>query len=430
MTTDPLHRSDPFDTADPLDRRAGQARESILRHVGDVDLSGPRAGLDGRGRRQRSDRRRARAGAGVLVVLALFGGGALLSAVGSDSGRDGDIDEEVVIDDLDREALLENLPSSPIDGKQSWRLPVGVSPQSGVHDGDLVTIYGRGFEPNDSLGVVHCSAEADTRNAGIDACELGADRGFAPVQYVSADAEGNVVAQIQVRRFIDTPGFGRVDCASAAERCLLGMGAISNYDRSGGAYLRFEGSPDFAVPSLSVPGSEGELTPGQEVQVQVSGWVPGRLLRLQQCVVGPDGLDDDDPCETLLDTRADDAGALTTPLVVNAAVIVDGQEVPCTAGCVLRATGIGVPEGTTAPLPDPVSLRFASGSAGVTTTSHAATTTSTAVPVTTTTITTVQGVAPGSEGDPATTTSIAGTAPGSQTPPDPVLPDSGPIPGT
>ena len=56
-------------------------------------------------------------------------------------------------------------------------------------------------------------------------------------------------------------------------------------------------------------------------------------------------------------------------------------------------------------------------------TSHAATTTST------TTITTAVGVAPGSEGDPATTTSIAGTAPGSQTAPDPVLPDRGPISG-
>ena len=68
-------------------------------------------------------------------------------------------------------------------------------------------------------------------------------------------------------------------------------------------------------------------------------------------------------------------------------------------------------------------LRFAPGTEGVTTTSHAATTTST------TTITTAVGVAPGSEGDPATTTSIAGTAPGSQTAPDPVLPDRGPISG-
>ena len=122
---------------------------------------------------------------------------------------------------------------------------------------------------------------------------------------MTADAEGNVVAEVQIRRFIETPGYGRVDCASVAERCLLGMGAISNYDRSGGVYIRFEGSPDFPVPSLSVPGSEGGLTPGQEVQVQVSAWVPGRLIRLQQCAAGADGYDDADSCETLLDTRAE-----------------------------------------------------------------------------------------------------------------------------
>ena len=414
--------TDPFD---PLDHRASRARESILHHVGDVELSGPRADLDARRLRQRSDRLRARAAVAAVAVVALLGGGALLSVAGGpgSSGDDGDTGEEVAIDDAEGRALLENLPSSPIDGKQSWRLPVGVTPQTGLGDGDLVTIYGRGFEPHDSLGVVHCSSEADTLNAGIEACELGSNGSFSGVEYVTADAEGNVVAEVQIRRFIETPGYGRVDCASAAERCLLGMGAISNYDRSGGVYIRFEGSPDFPVPSLSVPGSEGGLTPGQEVQVQVSAWVPGRLIRLQQCAAGADGYDDADPCETLLDTRADEAGNLSTALVLNAAVIVDGREVACAPGCVLRATGIGVPEGTTAPLPDPVPLRFTPGTEGVTTTSHAATTTST------TTITTAVGVAPGSEGDPATTTSIAGTAPGSQTAPDPVLPDRGPISG-
>jgi hypothetical protein len=423
--------TDPFD---PLDHRASRARESILRHVGDVEVTGPRSDLDARRLRQRSDRLRARGAAAAVAVLALLGGGALLSvADGPGSPDDGGVDEELAIDDTEGRALLENLPSSPIDGKQSWRLPVGVSPQTGLRDGDLVTIYGRGFEPNDSLGVVHCSSEADTLNAGVDACELGSNGTFSGVQYVSADAEGNVVAEVQIRRFIETPGHGRVDCASAAERCLLGMGAINNYDRSGGVYLQFEGSPNFAAPSLSVSGSEDELTPGQEVQVQVSAWVPGRLIRLQQCATGTDGYDDADPCETLLDTRADEAGSLTAALVLNAAVIVDGREVACTPGCVLRATGIGVPEGTTAPLPDPVPLRFAPGTEGVTTTSHAATTTTTVsvtTTTTTTTITAVPGVAPGSEGDPATTTSVAGTAPESRTAPDPVLPDRGPVPGT
>ncbi len=414
MTTDPF---------DPLDHRASRARESLVRHVGPVDAAGPRSDLEARRRRRRSDRRRARVGAAAVAVVALLGGGVALSMAGPGDPGDRETSEELAVDDAEGRALLENLPSSPIDGKESWRLPIGVSPQTGLRDGDLVTIYGRGFEPNDSLGVVHCSAEADTRNAGVDACQLGADQGFAPVQYVSADAAGNVVAQVEVRRFIETPGFGRIDCASAAERCLLGMGAISNYDRSGGVYIDFEGAPEFPVPTLGVTGSEGQLTPGQEVAVQVGSWVPERLLRLEQCVVGADGYDDEDPCEPVLDTRADGGGALTAAVVLNAVVVVDGSEHPCDDTCVLRATGIGVPEGTTAPFPDPVPLRFAPGTDGVTTTSHATTTTTTSVTV-------AEGVAPGSEGDPATTTSIDGAAPGSQTAPDPVLPDRGPIPGS
>ncbi len=337
MTTD----HDPFDS---LDSRAGEARRSLHDHVSSIDLADARSSLAGRARRQRRDRMRARGAALGVVVSAIVVGAAVLSVGQGATNDNRDPDREIAVDDSREQDLLENLPSSPIDGKDSWRLPVGVNPQVGLNDGDLVTIFGRGFEPDEALGVVMCSAEADTHNAGISACELGENGGYSSVQYVSADSEGTVMAQVQVRRFITTPMGGRIDCASVAERCLLGMGAISNYDRSGGVYVTFSGSPELMVPavSLSDPGT-----------VQVTGWVPERMVRIQQCAPGEDGFGDNDPCLTLADAPADTTGSLTVPVTLTRTFIIDGTEVVCDP-CVLRATGLGVSIGSTAPVPEPI----------------------------------------------------------------------------
>ena len=338
---------------DPLDQRARQARDNLVTHLGDPDVTGARQSLQTRARRQRADQTRARLAAAAVVAVALAAGAGVLSIASGTSPGGGERNEEINSDD--GRALLENLPSSPIDGKQSWRLPVGASPQSDLSDGDTVTIYGRGFEPNEALGVVHCGAEADTLNAGIDACDLGSSSGFSGVEYVSADAEGNVVASVRVRRLIETPGFGRIDCASAPERCLLGMGAISNYDRSGGVYINFAGAPAFEVPTLSVDGADTGLLPGQPTKVTVTGWVLTRAMRVQQCRV--DGTDTEQ-CQTVFEAAPDEA-VFTFDLMLNPTLLVDGREVPCGTDCILRATGVGVSIGSTAPQPDPVKLLFA-----------------------------------------------------------------------
>ena len=124
-----------------------------------------------------------------------------------------------------------------------------------------------------------------------------------------------------------------------------------------------------------------DLPPGQQVQVDVAGWVPGRQIRIQQCVVGEGGLDGSERCEALLDTRADGVGSFSGTVSVNAAVIDDRGEVACGDACVLRADGIGVPEGTTAPLPDAVALAFVADAASLPTTSRPATTTTSPPPI-------------------------------------------------
>lgn len=393
------------DPSDPIANRARQARSSLIHQVGDPDVAGARRNLATRAQRQRSEQVRARLAAATVVLVALVGGAGLMSLTTNrvGDGHDGEIKE---MSTEDQRALLENLPGSAIDGKASWRLPVGATPQSGLRDGDTVTIYGRGFNPDDSLGVVHCAAEADTLNAGVDACDLGIDSGFSTVQYVTADAQGNVVAEVTVRRFIETPGFGRVDCAAAAERCLLGMGAISDYDRSGGAYINFEGAPEFEVPALSVAGADTGLSPGRPTPISVTGWVAQRMVRLQQCFTGGDGVEQ---CQTVFDGAADQGGRVDVELVLNSSILVDGAEIRCGTNCELRATGIGVPEGTTAPLPEPVRLLFATPEPGAETvppTTLAPSTTTTTFPATgPTTTSTVESA-------PTTTT---GTATGSTT---------------
>ncbi len=364
-----------------LDDRARQARASLQHHVGtDLDLGEARASLESRQRRQRSDRRRARIGAAALTVVALLGGVALVSSGGGGSAENRG-PSDLAIDDLDRDpdsdaAMIEAMPLGPTDGKESWRLPVAAAPQSGLHEGDTITIYGRGFEPYDSLGVVHCGSEADTENAGVNGCDLdgGSNGTFAGVQYVSADHKGDVVADIVVRRFIQTPGYGRIDCASAPERCLIGMGAISDYDRSGGVYIDFAGAPEFPVPTFTVSPDPAQLVPGQEVQVDVTQWVPGRQIRIQQCIADDGGFDGSERCEPLLDTRADADGAFNGLVVVNAEVVTDSGAEACADDCFLQATGIGIREGTTAPFPDPVAIDFVGGGSETTTT-HPGTTT-------------------------------------------------------
>lgn len=365
-----------------LDHRAGRARNSLHDHVTrSVDVDVARGRLDALGRRRHKEVRQARiatlalvAVAGVLAALVVTGGGP--------ASKDGTNSREVAVNrqgpDTGDQEILEQLPASPIDGKQSWRLPVLAEPQSGVHDGQVIKVYGRGFDPQERLGIVHCSSEADVANAGVDACDLGGSS-YESVQYANAAPDGTVVVEVTVHRFIETPRDGRVDCASAFERCIIGVGALANYDRSGGTYIQFADAPPAPEAAVTVTPSS-DLTPGQEVDVAATGWVPSRPTRIQQCKA--------DVCENLLDGHADVTGSYSATVVLNDQIVVDGVAQPCDGECVLRITGIGLPGQTSAVMPDDVPLTFVPAADGATTTTHPTTTTTappsvTAVPSTT-----------------------------------------------
>ncbi len=416
-----------------LDDRATRAAAALRRGVEpEIDLIRARTSLQRAAAGRRDHLRKLRFGGAAFATLILVGG--LLAVAGDPPGRDVTTDERAV-DAFDAEsaAVLGAMPTSPIDGKASWRLPVLVKPQSGLADGDTVTVYGRGFGAHEYLGIVMCTSEADTGDEGVGACQLadGASQ-FGAVTYATASSEGNVVAEFVVRRHVTTPNQGEVDCFSAAERCLIGMGATNDYDKSGGSYIGFTGAPAFTEPTLAVDPA-GPHAPGQEVVARVDGWVPGRAIRMQQCV--------EDRCQNLVDGKADAAGAAGLAVVLQPSIIdaETGEELACEDRCVLRANGIGIEGASAQPFPAPVPLSFTSPEPSAPLTTDPSPTTAPPPPPEATepgaggtTTAPPPELPPGTEGGPTTEPVETPGGPATTNPepqPDETVPPSIPLPG-
>ncbi len=217
--------------------------------------------------RPRDHPRRSRAIGSVVAVAAAVV--TVLGLVAVTTGGDGTGDTRFEVTELDLSPL------APNDGRGSQRLPVSIEPGTDLIDGQAVTLTGEGHVPGDELGIVMCSATAETR--GIDGCQIST------VGYVTADADGSFATDYAVRRSIDVPSEGAVDCSEYAERCLVGVGALSNYDRSGGVALTFAGSgPLPPAAELSAEPLTG-LTNGQDVRLTGNGFVPGTRVFVVQC---------------------------------------------------------------------------------------------------------------------------------------------------
>ena len=223
---------------------------------------------------------------GVAAALALIVGSVAL--LGDDGAEDERTRLELDEDGNKRPAPEPGVltPLGPNDGRDSIQLPVAVEPSSGLDDGDTVTVSSTGFVPGEQVGIVQCATEAggETRDqrAGIDGCDLGR------VEYAEADADGRATGTFTVRRVLTTPVTGTVDCAEA-ERCIVAMGAISDYDRSGGFGLAFAGGGEpIDIPTVTVTPAEG-LADGDVVHVEGEGFAPDALLGLSVCSVDPSG---------------------------------------------------------------------------------------------------------------------------------------------
>lgn len=178
---------------------------------------------------------------------------------------------------------IESMPTpialgAPDDGKESVGLPVDADPKNGLTDGQVVTVTGAQFPPNEQVGVVMCTREAGQEHGGrgVDACNIGHFR------QGTTDGQGNVSVEFSVRRFASLDG-EEIDCASEAGRCIIGMGLLSDYDQSGGVAVDFDADvPAPPPPTASLSRAEG-LRDGETVELSVAGLVPNSSLHVQQC---------------------------------------------------------------------------------------------------------------------------------------------------
>lgn len=250
---------------DPI-RRAVDAAAAGAPHPPDFMVISERAA-----RRRRSAQRRARLAGAAAVTVALVAGGVALTH------RSDRNDVEVVLDVTTMAAPSSTLPAEPAvtvvpptpigpagprDGLASKGHPITVTPDTGLADGEAVTVGGSQFPPNRSLGVVMCAASA-TGGGGVNHCDIG------QFGSVTTDAEGSFTTTFTARRFISTQSLGPVDCFTTD--CIIAAGALDDYDESGGYAVRFAGNePVPEAPVLAIDPPSG-LRDGQVVRVTLSG---------------------------------------------------------------------------------------------------------------------------------------------------------------
>lgn len=224
----------------------------------------------------------------LVVVLALLTVAATVALVVARGDGDDGGDVEVAVDEDEpttssppvREVAFPTpiALGGPTDGKESIGLPVRAEPATGLVDGQEVTVTGTGFPPGVSVGVVMCTREAgrDHGARGVEACNIGH---FAQT---TSSEDGVAVATFSVRRIVVLDGQD-VDCASEAQRCLLGMGMISDYDTSGGVLVDFDPSVPLPDPPSAAVEPARDLADGDLVEVRVAGLTPGGTTGVSLC---------------------------------------------------------------------------------------------------------------------------------------------------
>ncbi|MSO87958.1 MAG: hypothetical protein EXQ71_10650 [Acidimicrobiia bacterium] len=165
---------------------------------------------------------------------------------------------------------------------RSASLPVEVTPTGLLGDAEIVTVSAAGFVPGEPVGVVQCVNESESPNPSSSqrACNV------ARVAVVEADADGVARSPYEVERFLTTPATGTIDCGAAKGRCLLGIGAINDNQRSGLAPTTFAGRGELKVPTLVLDPVRG--TTNATVQVSGAHYPPNSVVGLQVCTTGTD----------------------------------------------------------------------------------------------------------------------------------------------
>ena len=174
---------------------------------------------------------------------------------------------------------------------QSSGLPVTITPDTGLTDGEQVHVTASGFPAGAQVAIVECIGGAMT--AGAADCDLNTST-FLNGTTITADAQGNVSADYTIRRSIDGPN-GPVDCAqgnidpSAYANwitthpsgiselagkgyfsCVVAVADIADYQTSGGAPIAFAGARFKALPEPAPEPAPKEPTTAENPNPQAA----------------------------------------------------------------------------------------------------------------------------------------------------------------
>lgn len=180
-----------------------------------------------------------------------------------------------------------SLGMGPGAGTRSQRLPVTVTPRTGLDGGQAVRVTSTAFGAHSVVGVAVCLRTADTERKGLDACDTRSGSRYA------VDGAGRLDARFTIPRTI-TVGARTYDCAGRARRCLVVAADADDFDRSGGQTVSFRtGLPEVplaATPAravtqrLPVLGSpSGAVRAGSGVTVLATGFAPNEPIAVAWC---------------------------------------------------------------------------------------------------------------------------------------------------
>lgn len=106
---------------------------------------------------------------------------------------------------------------------------VTVTPNTGLVDGQEVTVRGSGYSANASVGIVQCRAGATS----IDQCDSRTAESF------STDGTGGYTRQAAVRSVVEDAHGVVTDCASAPGACVVSSVYVHGFQGLATAHLTF-----------------------------------------------------------------------------------------------------------------------------------------------------------------------------------------------
>jgi hypothetical protein len=237
-------------------------------------------------------------------------------------------------------------------------IAVTVDPSTGLVDGQPVTVTGTGFAPHASGGTAQCSAAVGQSRDTVD-CDLSTSKTG------SADDDGTASFVLRLKRVISTAN-GDVDCATAAQPCVVGMGDLSDLTgSSAGMAVTFDpDAPPLPPPSVSVS-PDTDLVDRQQVAVTASGFIEGESVIVLECAAAHlDSCAQDQYGGGY--GQADPTGSIAVGITVRRVILVGDERLDCASApgaCVVTVQANGGPRGTaplafddSIPLPPPPSI--------------------------------------------------------------------------